>query len=237
MILARSILFFACQLVLTPFFCLAMLLALPFGHRRVYALTKAWTGIIVELARRLCGIDYRIVGTERIPRTPTIVLSKHQSAWETFFFLHLFPPQVWLLKRELLRIPFFGWGLAMLKPIAIDRSAKLAALKQLAEQGRDRLAHGLWIVIFPEGTRTAPGESRPFARGGAWLATKTGAPVLPVALNSGTCWAKDTFLKHPGTITVSIGPPIDSRGLSAEELNEQARAWIESEMRHLMPAG
>jgi 1-acyl-sn-glycerol-3-phosphate acyltransferase len=233
MIWLRSLLLLLFQIVVTPFFCIAMLLAAPFGHYPVYALTKGWTGTIVFLARTLCGIDHRIVGKEHIPNTPTIVLSKHQSAWETFFFLQLFPQQVWLLKRELLRIPFFGWGLALLQPIAIDRAAKLAALKQLVEQGRERLGRGLWVVVFPEGTRTVPGETLPYARGGAFLATQTGTPVLPVALNSGRCWQKDTLLRRPGTITVSIGPPIESSGLTPEQLNQKARDWIETEMRQL----
>ena len=161
------------------------------------------------------------------------MLAKHQSSWETFFFLQLFPPQVWLLKRELFRIPFFGWGLAMLRPIAIDRADKLSALRQLVQQGRERLARGLWIVIFPEGTRTRPGEVLPYARGGALLAVKTNTPVLPIAVNSGYFWPRDTFLKRAGTITVSIGKPIDPKGMKPEELNQHVQNWIESEMQRL----
>jgi len=233
MIWFRSLVFLALQIVITPLFFIAMLLSMPFGYRPLYALVKGWTGTVVHLARALCGIDYRIVGREHIPDKPVIVLSKHQSAWETFFFLHLFPAQVWLLKRELLRIPFFGWGLAMLKPIAIDRSARFAALKQVVNEGRDRLARGLWIVVFPEGTRVRPGENRPYRVGGAWLAIQTGTQVLPVALNSGEFWGKDSFLKRPGTITVSIGPSLDPNGLGADELNEKVKTWIESEMMRL----
>jgi 1-acyl-sn-glycerol-3-phosphate acyltransferase len=229
----RSTLFLAAQIIITPLCFFAMLLSMPFGHRPLYALIKAWTGTVIFLARVLCGIEYRVWGRENIPDEPTIVLSKHQSAWETFFFLHLFPTQVWLLKRELLRVPFFGWGLAMLKPIAIDRSARFSALKQLVSEGRDRLAKGLWIIIFPEGTRTRPGESTAYAPGGALLAAQAKAKVLPVALNSGEFWSKDGFLKRPGVITVSIGPAIDSRGMKPEQLNEKVRDWIENEMNRL----
>ena len=233
MIWLRSSLFTLSQILLTPLFCSAMLLALPLGHKPVYRLAKAWTRLVIALAHLICGIEHRILGREHIPGRPSIVLSKHQSAWETLFFLQLFPAQVWLLKRELLHIPFFGWGLAMLRPIAIDRGTKLSALKQLVKQGRDRLARGLWVVVFPEGTRTRPGETLPYAAGGAWLASQTGAPVLPVALNSGCYWGRNSFLKKPGTITVSIGPPIDPNGLRPEEINRKTHAWIETEMSRL----
>ncbi len=233
MIWLRSLVFLALQIVITPLFFFAMLLSMPFGHRPLYALVKGWTGTVVSLARALCGIDYRVLGREHIPARPSIVLSKHQSAWETFFFLHLFPTQVWLLKRELLRIPFFGWGLAMLRPISIDRAARFSALKQLVKEGRERLASGLWVVIFPEGTRMPPGQAGDYASGGAMLATHSGAPVLPVALNSGEFWSKRGILKRPGVITVSIGAPIDSRGLKPNELNDKVKTWIETEMSRI----
>lgn len=233
MIWFRSALLFLIQFIAAPIICIIMIICLPFGFSVLYRLVRFWTQIIIYAARVICGINYRIIGREHIPDSPTIVLAKHQSSWETFFFLQLFPPQVWLLKRELFRIPFFGWGLAMLRPIAIDRADKLSALRQLVQQGRERLAHGLWIVIFPEGTRTRPGESLPFARGGALLATKTNTPVLPIALNSGNFWPKDSFLKRAGTITVSIGKPIDPSGFKPEELNAHVQDWIETEMLRL----
>lgn len=229
----RSYLYLILQVLITPLCFFAMALSLPFGHRALYALVKGWTGIMIFLARALCGIDYHVVGAENIPNRPTIVLSKHQSAWETFFFLQLFPPQVWLLKRELLRIPFFGWGLAMLKPIAIDRDLRYSALKQLVNEGANRLKQGLWVIVFPEGTRTRPGESVAYAPGGALLATRSNTPVLPVALNSGAFWGKDGALKRAGRITVSIGPVLDPQGSKPEQLNERAKNWIETEMKRL----
>lgn len=182
------------------------------------------------LLRNLCGIRYQIIGAENIPETPSIVLSKHQSAWETLAFQKIFPPQVWVLKKELLRIPFFGWGLAMTSPIAIDRSAKKKALEQIVEQGKDRLKQGFWIVIFPEGTRIPPGQRGKYRIGGAWLATHTNTRVVPVAHNAGELWGRNSFIKYPGTITVSIGEPIDPTGMEPGELNAQVEAWIEFEM-------
>jgi 1-acyl-sn-glycerol-3-phosphate acyltransferase len=161
------------------------------------------------------------------------VLAKHQSAWETIAFEVFLPPQVWVLRRSLLRVPFFGWGLAMMSPIAIDRSAGRQALKQTLEQGRDRLARGFWIIIFPEGTRIAPGQRGKYQVGGAWLAVRTGAPVVPIAHNAGQLWRKNAVLKFPGTITVSIGRPIDPSGLTPGELNRRVEDWIESETLRL----
>jgi 1-acyl-sn-glycerol-3-phosphate acyltransferase len=162
-----------------------------------------------------------------------VVLAKHQSAWETLAFQEIFPPLVWVLKRELLRIPFFGWGLAMTSPIAIDRAAGKEALKQVTDQGKDRLAKGLWVVIFPEGTRHKPGAKGKFNIGGAFLAAHSGATVLPVAHNAGEFWGKNAFLRHPGTITVSIGKPIEAAGMKAAELNSQVESWIEQEMQRI----
>ena len=233
MIWLRSALLFLVQFIAAPVICIIMIICLPFGFPVLYRLVRLWTLIAVYSARVICGIDYRVIGREHIPNTPTIVLAKHQSSWETFFFLQLFPPQVWLLKRELFRIPFFGWGLAMLRPIAIDRADKLSALRQLVQQGKDRLAQGLWIVIFPEGTRTRPGEVLPYARGGALLATKTNTAVLPIALNSGNFWPRDSFLRRAGTIIVSIGKPIHPQGFKPEELNQHVQGWIEGEMQRL----
>jgi 1-acyl-sn-glycerol-3-phosphate acyltransferase len=174
-----------------------------------------------------------VLGAENLPRSPAIVLSKHQSAWETLAFQSIFPPLVWVLKRELLRIPFLGWALAMVSPIAIDRSARRGALKQLLDQGKDRLSKGFWIVIFPEGTRVKPGQKGKYNLGGAWLATHTGNPVVPVAHNAGEFWGKDAFLKRPGTITVIIGEPIDPSGIEAEKLNRQVEEWIEGRTREI----
>jgi 1-acyl-sn-glycerol-3-phosphate acyltransferase len=185
------------------------------------------------LARFICGVRYCVLGTENIPKEPAIVLSKHQSAWETLAFQQIFPPQVWVLKKELLHIPFFGWGLAMTSPIAINRSQGKAALKQIIRQGRDRLQKGLWIIIFPEGTRIDPGKKGRYGIGGAWLATNTGVSVVPVAHNAGVLWGKNSFIKFPGTITVSIGEPIDPAGMDANELNNKVEEWIELEVTRI----
>ena len=210
--LLRSLLFLLLQSVSRALFGLASLFtfALPPVPRN--RLIAVWARFITWLAGWLVGIRYRVEGLENLPPGPAIILSKHQSAWETIAFQVIFPPLCFVLKRELLRIPFFGWGLAMTSPIAIDRGAGREALKQIETQGRQRLADGLWVVIFPEGTRMAPGEKGNYQIGGAWLAAKSGAPVVPVAHNAGRCWRKNAFLKTPGEITVKIGPVIDSAG-------------------------
>jgi 1-acyl-sn-glycerol-3-phosphate acyltransferase len=180
--------------------------------------------------RITCGIRHEVSGLENLPPTPSIILSKHQSAWETLAFQAIFPTQVYVLKRELLWIPIFGWGLAMSSPIAIDRSAGREALKKLVAKGQQRLRQGLWVVIFPEGTRMAPGEKGKYQIGGAWLATHTKTQVVPVAHNAGNYWPKNSFLKKPGVIQIHIGKPISSASLKADVLNMQVETWIESEM-------
>ena len=205
----------------------------PFAPLTRYRIISSWAKSMIWWLRVCCGLSYRIVGAEHLPKAPCIILSKHQSAWETLAFQKIFPPQVWVLKRELLRIPFFGWGLAMTSPIAIDRSAGREALKQLVAQGRDRLAMGFCVVVFPEGTRTAPGARGKYHIGGAWLATHAKAMALPVAHNAGEFWGKNGFLKKPGVITVSIGTPIVAAGLKPDALNQQVEAWIENEMPRL----
>ena len=197
-----------------------------------YRIITVWTRWVMWASRVICGIRYRVVGAENIPKDPCIILAKHQSAWETMGFQLIFPPQVWVLKKELLRVPFFGWGLAMLSPIAIDRSSRRQALQQLVEHGQHRLAAGFFIVIFPEGTRIAPGKRGKYRAGGARLAVQTNTPVLPVAHNAGLCWGKNAFLKYPGLVTVSIGPPIQPDG-DAETLARRVEDWIENEMQHL----
>ncbi len=237
MIFLRSFLFFLSLLILTPPFSVIAVLTFPFPPLARYRVISYWSRIALWLLRVLCDLRYEVQGCEHIPATSTIILSKHQSAWETLAFQSIFPPQTWVMKRSLLYVPFFGWGLAMLRPVAIDRSAGREALKQVTDQGRDRLQHGLWIVIFPEGTRVAPGETKRYGIGGAWLATHTGTPVLPVAHNAGEYWPRNGFLKYPGTITVSIGAPIDPAGMKSAVLNEKVQAWIEAEMEQIHRRG
>jgi len=233
LIALRSSLFAAFQLLITPVFAVIALLTFPLPALTRYRIISIWTHWVMWAARVICGIRYRVIGAEHIPAEPCIILSKHQSAWETLAFQLIFPPQVWVLKRELLRVPFFGWGLAMLSPIAIDRSSRRVALQQLTEQGRQRLDAGFCIVIFPEGTRIAPGQRGKYRPGGARLAVQTGTPVLPVAHNAGLLWGRNAFLKRPGLITVSIGTPIPPDGEDAESLARRVEHWIEEEMLHL----
>ena len=237
MILLRSLLFLFSLILLTPPFSLIALLTFPLPALLRFRVISYWSRMALWLLRVLCGIRYEVRGREHIPATPTIILSKHQSAWETLAFQQIFPPQVWVMKRSLLLVPFLGWGLAMLLPIAIDRGAGREALKQVTDQGRDRLKRGLWIVIFPEGTRVLPGQIGRYGIGGAWLATHTGAQVLPVAHNAGEFWGRNTLRKLPGTITLSIGAPIDPAGMKPAELNEKVQTWIEAEMKKIQASG
>ncbi|SEP01833.1 1-acyl-sn-glycerol-3-phosphate acyltransferase [Nitrosovibrio sp. Nv6] len=229
----RSALYTLLQVVITPFYFLIVFAAFPLHPLKRYRITSGWAHLMLFLLRIICGIRYRVIGMENIPHVPSIILSKHQSAWETLAFQQIFPPQVWVLKKELLLVPFFGWGLAMTSPIAIDRSSKKAALKQVVEQGKDRLKKGFCIVVFPEGTRIAPGKKGRYGIGGAWLATHTGAPVIPVAHNAGRFWGRNALIKLPGTITVSIGVPIDPAGMEPADLNARVESWIEAEMAHI----
>ena len=229
----RSTLYLLLQIIITPPYALIVLATYPFSPFNRYRVISGWSHIMLFLARFICGVHYCVLGAENIPKKPTIVLSKHQSAWETLAFQEIFPPQVWVLKKELLHIPFFGWGLAMTSPIAINRSRGKAALKQIIRQGRDRLQKGLWIIIFPEGTRIDPGKKGRYGIGGAWLATNTGVSVVPVAHNAGVLWGKNSFIKFPGTITVSIGEPIDPAGMDANELNNKVEEWIELEVARI----
>ncbi len=230
---ARSVFFFALQSLLTIFFSAVALLTFPFKPLTRYRIITSWSRVVVWLARVICGIRYEVIGLDNLPSEPSIVLSKHQSAWETLVFQTILPPQVWVLRKSLLMVPFFGWGLAMMNPIAIDRDAGIRALKQTLQQGRERLRDGFWIIVFPEGTRVLPGETGKYQIGGAWLAKQTGAPVVPVAHNAGHLWRRNAFLKFPGKITVSFGKPIDTKGLSAEEINQRTRDWIENEVHRL----
>ena len=201
----------------------------PMHPRDRYRVISIWARLTVSAARIFCGIKYKVVGKNNIPKNPSIILSNHQSAWETLAFQIIFPPQVWVLKKELLKIPFFGWGLAMTNPIAIDRGSTFASLKQILRQGIEKLKDGWFIVMFPEGTRISPDEKRSYQIGGAWVAHKTGALVVPVAHNAGFLWKKNSFIKRPGKITVSIGEPINPNGLSPEQLNQKVENWISEE--------
>lgn len=190
-----------------------------------------WHKFALWWLRVTCNLTYVVRGEDNIPEGPAIVLSKHQSAFETIALQAVFPAQTWVLKRELLWIPLLGWGLVIMDAIAIDRQAGRKALRQVIAQGMDRLKKGLWVIVFPEGTRIAPGETGKYGIGGAMLAAKSGYPVVPVAHNAGEFWRKNGFNKRPGVITISIGPVIDSKDKGAGEINQLTEEWIETETR------
>ena len=225
--LFRSLLFSVGMILITVFYAIPSTLSYFLPYRSRYRLVNVWHRAVLRWLELTCGVHYKVEGLENIPRDQAgIIFSRHESTWETLALTKIFPPQAWVLKRELLWIPFFGWALAVLEPIAIDRNAGRKAINQIIEQGQSRLEAGRWIVVFPEGTRLAPGETKKFGVGGALLAAKSGYPVLPVAHNAGEFWPKRGFLKKPGTIRVVIGKPIASKGRKAAEINAEAEQWI-----------
>ena len=225
MVFLRSLLLLLLQILITPLFTLFALLSFPLHPITRYRIISGWALTVMWLLRILCGIRLEVRGAQNIPTNPAIVMCKHQSAWETIALQKVFPPQVWVLKRELLWIPFFGWGLAMTSPVAIQRSNGKQAVMQLLRQGKQRLQTGFCVVIFPEGTRIPFGQRGKYKIGGALLAVSSGAPVIPVAHNAGKLWGRNSFLKYPGVITMSIGAPIDPTGLKAEEINRRVEEW------------
>jgi 1-acyl-sn-glycerol-3-phosphate acyltransferase len=229
----RSALFWLALILITPPYALIALASAPLPRVLRYRVISGWSRLVIWCLRTLCGIDWRIEGGEHLPAAPAVILAKHQSAWETLAFQQIFPPQVHVLKRELLWIPFFGWGLALMSPIPIDRGRGMSALRQIARRGKRRLEQGFWVVVFPEGTRVAPGSRRKYQTGGAWLAAHAGAPVVPVAHNAGRYWPRNSFLKYPGTVTVRIGPAIESAGRDPETINAMAEQWIETQQQAL----
>ncbi|MBP9218168.1 MAG: 1-acyl-sn-glycerol-3-phosphate acyltransferase [Sterolibacterium sp.] len=232
----RSLVFLLVMLLVTPPYALLMLFCFPLPHRWRRYSAVPWVALTSGLIRHLLGIDYRLIGQEHLPDRPVVILAKHQSAWETVVLQQVFPLSLFVWKKELRwQIPFFGWALAVIPMIAVDRNAGREALRDLVRQGRLRLGQGYSIVIFPEGTRTSPGQRRPYKVGGALMAVEAGVPVLPVALDSGEFWGRNAFFKKPGTVTVSIGPLIDTTGMKATAVNARAEAWIEAEMVRISP--
>jgi len=231
----RSLAFALALIVITPPYSIIALATFALPPLARYRIISGWARTVIVLARVILGIRYRVRGHEHLPNRPAIILSKHQSAWETMAFQIIFPPHVQVLKRELLWIPFFGWGLALMSPIAIDRGRGRISLKRMAEQGALRLARGFSIVIFPEGTRVAPGKRGKYHLGGAWIAIRTGATVVPVAHNAGLVWSRNAFIKRPGLVTVEIGEPIDPANLTPDALTAKVEEWIENRMKELCP--
>ncbi|MDP1605263.1 MAG: lysophospholipid acyltransferase family protein [Rhodocyclaceae bacterium] len=235
MIFLRSLLFTLFMVTTMPLTVLGLLLVfwLPMKSRRLFVMP--WIRLVMWMVRHLLRIEQRVLGAENIPATPCVVFCKHQSTWETFALQLLFPLTSFVYKKELHWLPFFGLGLMLMPFVGINRGAGKAALNQVAERGKARLADGYTVVIFPEGTRVAPGQHRRYKIGGAHLAVRAGALVVPVAQNAGELWARRSFLKKPGTVTISIGPAIDPTGKTAEEVSTAAENWIETEMRRISP--
>ncbi|MFT4174957.1 MAG: lysophospholipid acyltransferase family protein [Rhodocyclaceae bacterium] len=233
--IVRSIVFALVIIALTLPFAFIALASAPFPPQTRYRWISGWAKMMMRVMPVVLGIRHRVIGRENITDSPAVILCKHQSAWETIAMQQIFPPVAFVLKRELLRIPFFGWGLAQMPIVSIDRSAGRDALAQVVEQGKQRLAEGFWVVVFPEGTRAAVGTARRYKVGGATLACEAGVPVIPVAHNAGEFWRRNAFVKSAGEIVVSIGPVIDTQGRTPEEVNTLSEAWIESEMQRLFP--
>jgi 1-acyl-sn-glycerol-3-phosphate acyltransferase len=230
-----SILFTLLLFVSVPIYGAFALLTAPLPRRYTYAVALTWVDSMLWLLRVLCRLDYRVEGREHLPAGNCIVLLKHSSAWETLAQLRIFPRQTWVLKRELMWAPVLGWVLWLLKPIAIDRRGGSAAVQQVLEQGTARLADGLWVMIFPEGTRMPVGETRRYGMSGVLLAQAAELPLVPVTHNAGFFWQRRGWLKRPGTIRVVIGPPIETRGVEPRLVNERAQRWIEDTLAGLTP--
>ena len=229
----RSLIFAVFQLLFTPPYAILVMAFFFLDARGRFAIIRQWCVINVRAARLLCGIRYVVVGRENIPAEPHLILSKHSSTFETLALNDIFFPISFVAKQELLKLPFFGWAFALASPITIDRTAGNRALQLMVAQGRSRLADGFWIVIFPEGTRIKAGTRAKYKTGGARLAVGMERPVLPVAHNGGYLWPKGVWGKTAGTITISIGRPIESTGREPAELTAEVERWIEDEVARL----
>jgi len=201
---------------------------LPVNQR--YAIGSSWAKMNMHFLRWFCNLKYEIKGKENIPDEASLVISNHQSTWETMSFQHFLPNQLWVMKKELFRIPIFGWGLALMSPIAIDRSAGKKAIDQIVEQGEKKLTQGRWVVVFPEGTRISPGIESKYKMGAFIFASRITHPVVPIAHNAGEFWPKHSFVKYPGTITVSIGESFNASQMEASEVKDKVETWIRQEL-------
>jgi 1-acyl-sn-glycerol-3-phosphate acyltransferase len=233
----RSALFVLFMAITVMPWALAVLIVSIFARGNVvYWMCVGWLRTAIWGAKVICGVHARLHGFEHLPDSPVVLLPKHQSTWETFAFPGLMPhPLCYVFKRELLYIPFFGWAMARMDMIHIDRSKRTEAWNLVAEQGRRFMDKGHWVIMFPEGTRAPRGGKGSYKAGGTRLAITTGRPVLPVAVTSGRCWPRKSFVLRPGTVDVSIGRPIPSEGRQPDELMREVEAWIEAEMRRLDP--
>ena len=232
----RSLLFTSLLFITTMAFGVLVLLSalLPLSVEQRYVIPRYWGLFECWLAKAVCGMNYVVEGRENLPSQPFVSLWKHSTTWETMAQMFVVPPASWLLKREVLWIPIVGWAVGTYKPIAINRSAGHSAVNQVVKQGRERLAAGMGVVVYPEGTRVAPGQTRKYGVSGALLAIEAGAPVVPIAHNSGYFWPRRSLLKKAGTIYVVIGKPIDPTGLDAREINRRAQEWIEATIAEIV---
>lgn len=214
----------------------ALVSPFPSGKRLGHWIARQWVVCQFFMLKHLCRLTYQVQGLENIPRENAITYWKHQSTWETMAQLLIFPAQSWVLKHELLWLPIIGQAIYALEPIAIDRKAGHSAVKQVLEMGQTRLNAGLWVAIFPEGTRMPPGTTRRYGLSGALLAQKTGRPIVPVAHNAGDFWKRNAFLKYPGTVQVRVGKPVYADSRRPEEVNAEIQNWIETQMREISPS-
>ena len=233
MLILRSLLFYIGQIISTILIAPIGIIAFPLDFKKRYYLITRWAVFNLWWLKICCNVTYEIKGKDNIPGKPCIVMSKHQSAFETLALQQIFIPQVWILKKELLQIPIYGWGLASMQPIAINRDSTIKSFRQIADQGCERLQKGYWVIIFPEGTRVAPNKKKKYLPGGGMLAEKSGAQVVPVAHNAGRLWSRNNMIKKPGLITIKIGPVIESENKSAKEITDEVENWIEKEVGEL----
>ncbi len=235
MLLLRSLAFQAWFFLSVVVFAVLVIGALVLPYPVRYEIARVWGRGMLWAGRFFCGLDYSIEGLEHLPDRPSVVLSKHSTVFETYAQLVFLPRQTWVVKRELAWVPVFGWGLATLKPIAIDRSAGGTAVAQVIRQGLARLAEGTWVTIFPEGTRMPPHETRRYGVSGAALAREAGCPIVPIAHNAGLFWPRRSVIKRPGLIRFVIGPPIDPNGRPPKQTNLLVQQWIEAKMAEICP--
>lgn len=233
MTLLRSLLFTALMFLSVPPWALVVIVARLGGAGLSYRMVVLWARAIMGLLHRLCGLRFVVQGLDNLPAEPSVVLLKHSSALETIAQIVFLPRQCWVLKRELIWAPFLGWALATTRPIAIDRSAGRAAVEQVVEQGTQRLAEGIWVTVFPEGTRMPPGETRRYGVSGTLLAQRAGRPLVPVAHNAGDYWPRRGLRKQSGIVTFRVGPPVLTAGRDPREINNEVQGWIEAQVAAL----
>ncbi len=234
--LARSLLFTALLFLSVAVWSIVVVIGRIWGYAVAYDLTVSWARWILAVCEKIVGLRYVVEGMENLPSENSVVLLKHSSAYETIAQWVLFPRQTWVLKREVLWTPFLGWAVAGVRPIAINRQAGRRAVEQVVTQGRQRLGEGLWVMIFPEGTRMPPGETRKYGVSGALLAIEAGKLLVPVAHNAGDYWPRRGWLKRPGTVTFRIGKPVDPAGRDPREINAAIQQWIEAEVAAIRSA-